>query len=317
MNVTTGHVGMISSLVLMKLGAVRLPDRLWWEPLGLGESRIRNQESGIDKNIGVVEQLIRPTGLVDPIISVRPTEGQIGDLINEILKRKKKKERVLVTTLTKRMAEDLTEYLKDEKTLNVQYLHSDVLTLERTDILDDLRKGTYDVLVGINLLREGLDLPEVSLVAILDADKEGFLRSETSLIQTMGRAARHVHGEVIMYADKVTGSMDRAIGEVDRRRTIQLEYNKKHGITPTSIQKSIKAKLVEEHEKEEAKESRYFETKKGEGEKVFQKGDDMLPEQRKRWIKKLETIMKEAASDLDFEYAARIRDEIRRLQRIP
>lgn len=183
----------------------------------------------------IAEQLIRPTGLVDPKVSVRPTKGQIEDLISEILKRVSKKQRVLVTTLTKRMAEDLSTYLL-ERDIKVSYLHSDIITLQRQDILDKLRSGEYDVLIGINLLREGLDLPEVSLVAILDADKEGFLRSKTSLIQTMGRAARHVDAQVIMYADNVTKSMDEAIKEVERRRDIQLKYNKKHNITPKSIQ---------------------------------------------------------------------------------
>ena len=192
----------------------------------------------------VAEQLIRPTGIPDPEIEVRKTQGQIQDLIQEIESRVKKGQRTLVTTLTKRMAEDLSSYL-EEKGVKVQYLHSDITTLDRADILDELREGKYDVLVGINLLREGLDLPEVSLVAILDADREGFLRSETSLIQTMGRAARHLEGKVIMYADEMTGSMKRAIEEVDRRRNIQLEYNKKHKITPTSIKSRKREKLID------------------------------------------------------------------------
>ncbi|OGM10394.1 excinuclease ABC subunit B, partial [Candidatus Woesebacteria bacterium RBG_13_36_22] len=190
----------------------------------------------LNKNhTGVVEQLLRPTGIPDPEIEIRPVKKEVSDVIKEILKVKKKRQRTLVTTLTKRTAEDLSNFLK-EKGLNVQYLHSDVATLERTDILDDLRRGTYDCLVGVNLLREGLDLPEVALVAILDADKEGFLRSEVSLIQTMGRAARHAEGRVILYADQITGSMQRAISEIERRRNYQLEMNKKMGITPKTIQ---------------------------------------------------------------------------------
>jgi len=202
--------------------------------------------SGADS---VAEQLIRPTGILDPQISVRPIKGQIEDLIKEIEKRTQKGERTLVTTLTKRMAEDLSDFLK-ERGIKVNYLHSEVLTLERSDILQALRLGEYDVIVGINLLREGLDLPEVSLVAILDADKEGFLRSRTSLIQTMGRAARHINGTVIMYADNMTGSMKSAIGEVQRRRKVQAEYNKKHGITPRSITKPMRERLIEKIEEE-------------------------------------------------------------------
>ncbi len=248
----------------------------------------------------VSEQLIRPTGLVDPKISIRPTKGQIDDLISEIEQRTKKKQRVLVTTLTKRMAEDLSTFLI-ERGIKVSYLHSDIQTLERQDILDKLRSGEYDVLVGINLLREGLDLPEVSLVIILDADKEGFLRSKTSLIQTMGRAARHVDAQVIMYADNITGSMDEAIKEVERRRNIQLAYNKKHNITPKSIEKKIRARLVEEEEQREEKLDLLMKLQK----------EVILPDEKEDLIKRLSSEMRQAAKDLDFETAATIRDQIR------
>ena len=252
---------------------------------------------------GVTEQLIRPTGLIDPTISIRPTKGQVEDLINEIQKRVKKKQRVLVTTLTKRMAEDLSSYL-EERDIKVSYLHSDIETLERQDVLDRLRLGEYDVLVGIKLLREGLDLPEVSLVAILDADKEGFLRSKTSLIQTMGRAARHLEAEVIMYADNITGSMDGAIKEVERRRDIQLAYNKKHHITPKGIEKSVRAKLVEEQKEKE--EMNYLLT--------LSKKEVILPDEKERLIKNLTKEMKKAASELDFETATILRDQIKLLK---
>lgn len=245
----------------------------------------------------VVEQLVRPTGLVDPEVSVRPTTGQIDDLIAEIQIRVEKKERILVTTLTKRIAEDLATYLED-KNIKVHYLHSDVATLERTDILADLRRGTYDVIVGINLLREGLDLPEVSLVAVLDADKEGFLRSRTSLIQTMGRAARHIEGSVIMYADTVTKSMADAIAEVERRRMVQRAYNKTHGITPQSIQKPIRKKLVESEESHTQSEISLTE----------REVSSMTPLDKKQKIKELTNAMRRASRDLDFESAARLRD---------
>ncbi len=249
----------------------------------------------------IVEQLVRPTGIIDPEIEIRKTDGQIEDLLKEIEKAVSKKERVLVTTLTKRMAEDLTTYL-EEKGIKINYLHSDVDTLSRQDVLDDLRAGVYDVVVGINLLREGLDLPEVSLVAILDADKEGFLRSRTSLIQIMGRAARRVGAKVILYADKSTKSMLEAIGEVDRRREYQLEYNKKHGITPETIEKAIRAKLIELKEKNL------------EDIKPLMDKEVLLPDDKERLIKRLRSEMKLAAKDLDFETAALLRDKIRYLQ---
>ncbi len=267
----------------------------------------------LEKTDKPVEQLIRPTGIPDPEISIRKTEGQIDDLISEIDKRVKAGERVLVTTLTKRMAEDLALYLQ-EKQIKVHYLHSEIQTLDRSDILDDLRLGKYDVVVGINLLREGLDLPEVSLVAILDADKEGFLRSETSLIQVMGRAARHINGQVIMYADTVTGSMKRAIEEVQRRRNIQLEYNKKHKIKPRSIEKPIREKLVAREEKispfiygAKSYQTAFLELEKLDPEQL-------TPEDRGKLIKNLRQEMREAASDLNFELAAEIRDKIKEIE---
>jgi len=245
------------------------------------------------KSEQIVEQIIRPTGLVDPKITIRPVRGQIDDLIVRIRERVERKERVLVTTLTKRMAEDLSAYLEELK-IKVNYLHSDVKTLDRIKILTSLRKGLYDVLVGVNLLREGLDLPEVSLVAILDADKEGFLRSETSLIQTIGRAARNEKGEVLMYADNITGSIKRAVGETERRRKIQLEYNKKHHITPKTIIREIRDILPVE-------EILNLETK------PLPKSKSVIEE----LIKQKEKEMKEAAKMLDFELAAILRDEIK------
>lgn len=251
----------------------------------------------------VVEQIIRPTGLIDPEIAVRPVKGQIDDLYGEIRRRVEQDERVLVTTLTKRMAEDLTEYYK-ELGLKVTYLHSEINTLERMEIIRDLRLGKFDVLVGINLLREGLDLPEVSLVAILDADKEGFLRAERSLIQTIGRAARNVHGTVIMYADKITDSMDKAIQETNRRRALQMEYNKEHQITPATIRKAVRDVI-------EA-------TKAAEEQAQYMKREDverMTPQQRKKAVTELEKEMKKAARELEFERAAQLRDLLYQLRR--
>ncbi|MGG0409499.1 excinuclease ABC subunit UvrB [Peribacillus simplex] len=246
----------------------------------------------------MVQQIIRPTGLLDPTVEVRPIEGQIDDLIGEIQERVKKNERVLITTLTKKMSEDLTDYLK-EIGIKVQYLHSEVKTLERIEIIRELRMGKYDVLVGINLLREGLDIPEVSLVTILDADKEGFLRSERSLIQTMGRAARNANGHVIMYADRITNSMEIAINETRRRREIQEKYNKEHGIMPQTIQKDIRDSIRATHVAEEGEEYK----------------EDLAPslaklpkKERLKVMASMEKEMKEAAKALDFERAAELRD---------
>ena len=253
-----------------------------------------------------VELLVRPTGLLDPVIIIRPVATQVDDLLSEIKKRVLKKERVLVTTLTKRMAEDLTQYYA-EQGIRVRYLHSDVATVERVEILRDLRLGAFDVLVGINLLREGLDLPEVSLVGILDADKEGFLRSDRSLIQTMGRAARHVNGQAILYADKITGSMDRAIKEADRRRAIQLAYNKEHGITPRSIEKTVRD-ILDGSRSLVDKSACVDEKKYGfESAETIQK---MKPWDLVKYLKKLEKMMYTAADELDFEAAALHRDQL-------
>jgi len=261
-----------------------------------------------DKN--VAEILIRPTGIIDPKVTILPTKGQIEDLLEKVKERVAKKERVLITTLTKRMAEEMAEYMT-EKGIKVTYLHSDIDTLERTDILDNLRSGKYDVLVGINLLREGLDLPEVSLVAILDADKEGFLRSETSLIQTMGRAARHISGEVVMYADNMTGSMTRAIAEVDRRRAIQVQYNTEHGLEPQKISKPRREKLIDEELEEVLEEQR--------GKRHGLQDTDyrqLPPNELKKEIKNLEKEMIYEAEILNFEKAAALRDRVRELKKL-
>ncbi len=248
----------------------------------------------------VVEQIIRPTGLLDPEIEVRPIEGQVDDLMGEIKMRAEKGERVLVTTLTKKMAEDLTDYFEGNG-IKVRYIHFNVETMERMQIIRDLRLGVFDVLIGINLLREGLDLPEVSLIAILDADKEGFLRAETSLIQTIGRAARNEHGKVIMYADTVTGSMERAISETNRRRKIQEDYNKKHGITPKTVVKGIRD-LIDLGAPAETKSDKSAKAKK-----MTKKEKDML-------LERLEKEMKDAARRLEFEQAAYLRDRIKEIR---
>ena len=248
-----------------------------------------------EKSTQIVEQVIRPTGLLDPMITVKPTEDQMDDLVSEINLRIERKERVLVTTLTKKMAEDLTAYLEGFE-IKVRYMHHDVDTLERMEIIRDLRLGNFDVLVGINLLREGLDIPEVSLVAILDADKEGFLRSETSLVQTIGRAARNENGEVIMYADSVTPSMECAISETLRRRSIQEEYNRQHGITPKTIKKDVRD-IIEITSRDN----------------LDNRGKRMTAKERKVMIEKLTREMKEAAKLLEFEHAAFLRDKIKEL----
>jgi excinuclease ABC subunit B len=272
----------------------------------------------IEMSDQVVEQVVRPTGLVDPEINVRPTKGQIDDLLEEINQRVAADQRVLVTTLTKKMAEDLTDYLL-ELGVRVRYLHSEVDTIQRIEILRDLRLGEYDVLVGINLLREGLDLPEVSLVAILDADKEGFLRSETSLVQTIGRAARNVEGKVVMYADTVTDSMRRAISETNRRRGLQEAYNAEHGIDPQSIRKAVTDILAMIRPNETAprpgkdRRSRMRDDRRKPGGAVDLK--ELPHEELERLIRTLEEEMHDASADLRFEYAARLRDEINDLKR--
>ncbi|MHB1250290.1 MAG: helicase-related protein, partial [Polaromonas sp.] len=250
----------------------------------------------------VVEQVVRPTGLVDPQVEVRPATHQVDDVLQEIRIRVEKNERVLITTLTKRMAEQLTDYL-NENGVKVRYLHSDVDTVERVEILRDLRLGAFDVLVGINLLREGLDIPEVSLVAILDADKEGFLRSERSLIQTIGRAARNLNGRAILYADRITDSMQRAIGETERRRNKQITFNLEHGITPRSIVKRIKDLIDGVYSEKSGKEAEKLELEKA-------LVEDMSEKDIAREIRRLEKQMIEHAKNLEFEKAARVRDQL-------
>ncbi|MBM4287503.1 MAG: excinuclease ABC subunit UvrB [Deltaproteobacteria bacterium] len=292
----------------------RLPSALDNRPLNFQEFESRVQQViyvsatpgpyELEKARGrVVEQIVRPTGLMDPAISVKPATDQVDDLLGEIRARLARQERVLVTTLTKRMAEDLTEYYQNLG-LKVRYLHSDITTLERMDILRELRLGVFDVLIGINLLREGLDLPEVSLVAILDADKEGFLRSERSLIQTCGRAARNVHGEVILYADSVTPSMQLALQETDRRRQVQQDYNRQHGITPASIQKDIHNILASVYEKD------YVTPPKA----AEEAAPYLLPQDLPRQISRLKKEMQAAAKKLEFERAAQLRDQIKHLE---
>jgi len=298
--------------VLVEYG-FRLPSALDNRPLNFGEfEQFVNQAVYVSATPGpyefehsqqMVEQVIRPTGLTDPVIDVKPTDGQIDDLLYQIKVRVDRGERCIVTTLTKRMSEELADYLR-EMGIRTHYLHSEIDTLERSEILRDLRLGVYDVIVGINLLREGLDLPEVSLVAILDADKEGYLRSTTSLVQTIGRAARHVDGHVIMYADRVTDSMKRAIDETERRREIQQVYNREHGITPQSIQKTIhditeRVRAIAETEATYAVDS-----------------SDMPKDDILRLIKDLESQMKTAAKSLEFEKAALLRDQITDLRKV-
>ena len=271
-------------------------------------------EYELDVSDQIVEQIVRPTGLVDPLVEVRPTKGQIDDLIEEINKRTEADERVLVTTLTKKMSEDLTDYLL-ELGIRVRYLHSEVDTIERIEILRDLRLGEFDVLVGINLLREGLDLPEVSLVAILDADKEGFLRSETSLIQTMGRAARNVDGHVVMYADEMTRSMTAAIGETQRRRAVQQAYNEEHGIDPQTVSKAVTDILAFLRPNEQKAPTPNDGKRSRKHDKPMADLSNMHGDDLERLVRTLEEEMNEAAADLRFEYAARLRDEIKDLKR--
>jgi excinuclease ABC subunit B len=253
----------------------------------------------------IVEQIVRPTGLLDPEIEIRPTHNQIDDLLEEIRIRVEKDERILVTTLTKRMAEELTKYL-EKIDIRARYIHSDVDTLERVQIMQDLRRGLFDVLVGVNLLREGLDLPEVSLVAILDADQEGFLRSHKSLIQTIGRAARHINGKAIFYADRITGSMQATIDETNRRRAKQTEYNRMHGISPKAIRKDIKSAFDETYEI----------TSPGISQVAEEKPEYLTEDQIKTKIKELTKRMEESAKALDFLKAARYRDQIEALKKI-
>jgi excinuclease ABC subunit B len=296
----------------------RLPSALDNRPLKFAEFERRApqtiyvsatpREYEIERSGAIIEQVVRPTGLVDPEVEVRPASSQVDDLLSEIRLRVAQQERVLVTTLTKRMAEDLTDYLGDHN-VRVRYLHSDIDTVERVEIIRDLRLGEFDVLVGINLLREGLDMPEVSLVAILDADKEGFLRSEGSLIQTIGRAARNANGKAILYADQVTGSMRRAIDETERRRAKQHQYNEAHGITPQTILKSIADIMEGAYPGAQMSARRYAKVADEEAEYA-----QMTPKQMAKRVQQLEEQMYRHAQDLEFEEAARIRDQIKRLQ---
>jgi excinuclease ABC subunit B len=303
--------------ILVEYG-FRLPSALDNRPLTFKEFEDRLDQTifvsatpgpyELERTPVLVEQIIRPTGLVDPEIDIRPTDGQIDDLLGEINLRVQRGQRSIVTTLTKKMAEDLADYLR-EMGIKVHYLHSEIETIERVEILRDLRLGVYDVVVGVNLLREGIDLPEVTLVAILDADKEGYLRSEGSLIQVIGRAARHVEGRVVMYADRRTASMDKAINETERRRNLQIAYNAEHGIEPTSIMKAIREvgmRLKQVAEIEGGYERRGRPVGAGE----------MPPDELARLIKDLESQMKEAAKQLEFERAAALRDEVVQLRGI-
>ncbi|MDO8741593.1 MAG: helicase-related protein, partial [Candidatus Roizmanbacteria bacterium] len=256
----------------------------------------------------VVEQLIRPTGIIEPEIIIKPAKNEVQDLIIEIEKRVKKHEKVLVTTLTKKMAEDLSVYLKEKK-INAAYLHSDIKTLERSNILENLRKGNFDILIGVNLLREGLDLPEVTLVAILDADREGFLRSRTSLIQTMGRAARNITSQVIIYADIMTKSIVQAVGEIERRRKYQVKYNTKHKIIPKTIYKPIREKIVEMDEKSLFYD-RDFDAKYLDEMNI----ESLTPFDKKKLVKKMEKEMKNQAENLNFELAIKIREKVKEIK---
>ncbi|MBL8248819.1 MAG: UvrB/UvrC motif-containing protein, partial [Candidatus Competibacter sp.] len=297
----------------------RLPSALDNRPLRFDEfERLSGQTVFISATPGpyerehcdsaIIEQVVRPTGLVDPAVEVRPALHQVDDLLGEIRERVQVQERVLVTTLTKRMAEDLTEYLAGNG-VRVRYLHSDVDTVERVEIIRDLRLGQFDVLVGINLLREGLDLPEVSLVAILDADKEGFLRSDRSLIQTIGRAARHLRGKAILYADQITGSMRRALDETDRRRAKQQSYNEAHGITPRGIQKAVADIMEGAYPGAPTPAAQYAQVAEETAAYAHES-----PALLMKKIKQLEQAMHRHARDLEFEEAAKVRDEIQRIR---
>jgi excinuclease ABC subunit B len=264
------------------------------------------------KSEATVEQLIRPTGIPDPQVMIRSAKNEIENLLQEITNQVKAKNKVLVTTLTKRIAEDLTDYLKEKK-IRAEYLHSEVHTLERSDVLDNLRKGEFDVLIGINLLREGLDLPEVALVAILDGDKEGFLRTKTALIQTMGRAARNINGRVIIYADKITNAIKEAIDEIERRRKYQLAYNQKHKIKPKTIYKPVRKKIIEAQEEDIYNYDRVKETNINNYLESI-KTDSLTPYDKNKLIKRLEKEMRKQALDLNFELAIKIREKIKEMK---